>query len=167
MVSVYENHIIFGLCRQVKFGFLLNCCRILEQREPGRDESEYHKQQPDDTDGEKSKLRILALQPTFLEGPPLKKENQSSGEIKDCDIDPVRGFSKGAVVGVKQHWDQRKTQQNLSQLDKPEILLFLEKQPLDQREEKQGPVEQLHMLPCRFVDSGKWGNPNVFPCPIV
>ena len=67
-----------------------------------------------------------------FEYPPLKEKDQQCGDIKDGDVDPVRGFAEHTVVGVKQYRDQNEAQHNLCQLDTPVVFLILEKQPLNQ-----------------------------------
>ena len=110
---------------------------------------------------------MLAWQPISLECPPLKEKDQQCGDIKDGDIDPIRGFAEYTIVGVKQYRDQHQAQQNLRQFDTPVVFLISEEQTLNQRKEKQGSEQQLHMLPGGFVDPGKRCNQDATACPIV
>ena len=93
--------------------------RIPEQRYLRRPERKHHKQHPDQTNNAESKPGRLTLQPSLLKCPPFQQKDNQCGEIKDSNVEPVRGFAKGAVVGIKQHRNQDKPQQNLRQLDAP------------------------------------------------
>ena len=102
-----------------------------------------------------------------FEGPPFEEKDQCCGDVEDGNVDPVRGLSEHAIIGVEQHRDQGQPQQNLSQFDAPVVFLPSEKLPLDQRKEEQGPEQQLHVPPGGFVDPGKGRNQNAPACPIV
>ena len=78
---------------------------------------------------------MLALQPIIFECPPLKKKDQQSGDIKDSDVDPIRGLAECAVVGVKQYRNHHQSQQKFRQLDAPVVSLIPKKRPLDQQRE--------------------------------
>ena len=93
--------------------------RILEQRNLRWFEWKHHKQHPDQTNNAESKPGRLTLQPSLLKCPPFQQKDNQCGEIKDSNVDPVRRFAKGTVVGVKQHRDQYQSQQNFRQLDAP------------------------------------------------
>ena len=110
---------------------------------------------------------MLALQLIISECPPLKEKDQQSGDIEDGDVEPVWRLAEHTVIGVKQHRDQDEPQQNLHQFDAPVVFLILKKQSLKQCKEKQGPKQQLHMLPGGFVNPGKGRNQDAAVCPIV
>ena len=82
---------------------------ILEQWNSWRCEGECHEQRADQADCGEGKLRALTWQPISLECPPLKEKDQQCGDVKDGDVDPVRGLSEYAVIGVKQHRDQHQS----------------------------------------------------------
>ena len=103
----------------------------------------------------------------LFERPPLEEEDQCSGEVEDGNVDPVRRFTEHAIIGVEQHRDQGQPQQNLSQFDAPVVFLIPEEPPLEQRNEEQGPEQQLHVLPGGFVDPGKGRDQDAPACPIV
>ena len=128
--------------------------RIPEQWNLRRSEGEHGKQHAEEADGGEGELLGFAMAILF-ECPPLKEKGQSSGEVEDGNVDPVRGLSEHAVIGIKQHRDQGQPQQNLSQLDAPVVFLISEGPPLDQRNEEQRPEQQLHVLPGGFVDPGE------------
>ena len=144
------------------------CARewITEQWDLGRFESEQDKQHADKTDGGEGELLGFAMAILF-ECPPLEEKSQCCGDVEDGDVDPVRGLSEHAVVGIKQHRDQGQPQQNLRQLDAPVVFLIPEEPPLEQRNEEQGPEQQLHVLPGGFVDPGEGRNQDAPACPIV
>ena len=101
------------------------------------------------------------------ECPPFKEKDQQSGDIEDGDVDPVWGFSEHTVVSVKQYRDQHQSQQDFRKLDTPVVFPILEKQSLNKRKEKQGPKQQLHMLPGGFIYPGEGRNQDAPACPIV
>ena len=103
----------------------------------------------------------------LFKGPPFEEEGQSCGEVEDGNVDPVRGLSEHAIIGVEQHRDQGQPQQNLRQFDAPIVFLFPEEPLLNQSKEKQGPEQQFHVLPGGFVDPGKGRNQNAPACPVV
>lgn len=70
-----------------------------------------------------------------------------SGDEENRDIDPVGRASDDAVIGVKENRDQRKTEQDASQLDTPKILAVTEEKALHNSEDKHWPKEQLHVFP--------------------
>ena len=74
-----------------------------------------------------------------FECPPFKQKHQGCGDIEDGNVDPVGGLSENSIVGVKQYWDQQKSQQNPRQFNTPVVLLIPEKQTLNHSKEKQGP----------------------------
>ena len=141
--------------------------RIPKQGNLWRNKGEHNEQRSDQADNGEGESGVSAFYPVIFECPPLKEKDQPGGDIKNGDVDPVRGLSKGTVIGVKQHRDQRQAQQNLRQLDTPVVFLFPEKGPLHQRKEKQGPEQQLHMLPGGFVHPGKGGDQDAAACPVV
>lgn len=140
---------------------------VLKQRDLRRCESKYNKQRTDQTDRGEGKLWVFTWKPILFECPPFKEKNQCCRDIKDGDVDPIRGFAEYAIIGVKQHWDKCKSQQNLSQLDAPIVFLLPEENPLNESKEKQWPEQQLHMLPGGLVHPGKGRNQNAPTCPIV
>ena len=110
--------------------------RVLEQRNLGWCEGEYHEQHTNQADDGKGKPRVATWQPIISEYPPFKKKDQGGGDIKDGDIDPVWGFAEHAVIGVEQNWNQYKPQEDLCQFDTPVVFLIFEEQSLNQRKEK-------------------------------
>ena len=140
---------------------------ILKQRYLWCRESKHHEQYAYQADYSKGKPRALAWQPISLKRPPLKEKDMQCGDVKDGDVDPVWGFAEYTIVGVEQHRDQHQAQQNFRQLDTPVVFLIFEEQPLNQCKEKQGPEQQLHMLPGRFVHPGKGRSQDASACPIV
>lgn len=140
--------------------------RIPEQGNLGRFESEQDKQHADKTDGGEGELWGFAIAILF-EDPPLEEEDQSCGEVEDSNVDPVRGLSEHAIIGVEQYRDQGQPQQNLRQFDAPIVFLFPEEPPLNQSKEEQRPEQQLHVLPGGFVNPGKGRNQDIPACPIV
>ena len=140
--------------------------RIPEQWDLRRFESEHDEQCTDEADGGESELWGFTMSILF-ECPPLEEEGQSCGEVEDSNVDPVRGLSEHAIIGVEQHRDQGQPQQNLSQFDAPVVFLIPEEPPLDQRNEEQRPEQQLHVFPGGFVDPGKGRNQDAPARPIV
>ena len=71
----------------------------------------------------------------LTDGSSFEINENKSQDIEDGDINPIWGFAEHAIIGVKQHRNQHKSQQNLHQLDTPVVFLILEKQSLNQRKE--------------------------------
>ena len=99
-------------------------------------ECKHYEQHTYQADYSKCKPRALAWQPISLECPPLQEKDQQSGDVKDGNVEPIRRLSEHAVIGVKQHRDQHKSQQDFRQFDAPVVFLVFEKQSLNQRKEE-------------------------------
>ena len=140
--------------------------RIPEQGKLRRSEGEHGKQHAEEADDGEGELWGFAMAIPF-EGPPFEEKGQSSGDVEDGNVDPVRRFTEHAIIGVEQYRDQGQPQQNLSQFDAPVVFLIPEEPPLDQRKEEQRPEQQLHVLPGGFVDPGEGRNQDAPACPVV
>lgn len=112
--------------------------RIPEQGDLRRSEGEHGKQHAKEADGGEGELWGFAMAILF-ECPPLEEKSQCCGDVEDGNVDPIRGLSEHAIIGVEQHRDQGQPQQNLSQLDAPVVFLCPEIMPLNQRKEEQRP----------------------------
>ena len=86
---------------------------------------------------------------------------------EDRDIDPVGRFSDGAVIGVKQDGDQGESEEDAAKLDAPKVRAVSEEKAFDDGKKERRPKEKLHMLPGRFVNSGKRRDPNSPGKPLV
>ena len=78
-------------------------------------------------------------------------------EEKDGDVQPIGGGAYHSVVGVEQHGNKSKTQEDPPQLHAPKILAVAEEKALHHGVEKQRPKQELHMLPGGFVYPGEQG----------
>lgn len=141
--------------------------RILVQWNLWRCKSKHYEQRANQDNSGKDKPRVFALQPVIFERPPLKEKDQQCGDIKDGNVEPIRGFAEYTIVGVEQHRDQNQAQQNFRQLDAPVVFLILEKQTLNQGKEEQGPEQQFHVLLGGFIYPGEGRNQDASACPIV
>ena len=89
------------------------------------------------------------------------------GDEKDGNVDPIGGFSDDAVVGIKDHGNQKNAKQDPAQLDAPKIFAVTEEKALHNGKHKHRPEQQLHMLPRGFIYSRKGSDPQSSPKPIV
>ena len=140
---------------------------ILKKWNLWRRKCEHHKQYTNQADCGEGEPWMPAWQRVLFESPPFEEKGKQCGNIENGDIHPIRRLAKSAIVSVKQHRNQYQPQQNMHQLDAPEILPVFEKQPLYQGEEKQWPEQQFHMLPSRFIDAGKGRNKDTSARPVV
>lgn len=82
-----------------------SCKGILKKRNLWWSKGKDHEQHANQTDCGKRKPWMLALQPIVFECPPFKKKDQGCGNVKDGDVDPIRGSAKHSVIGVKHYRD--------------------------------------------------------------
>ena len=64
---------------------------------------------------------------------------KGGGQKKYGDIEPIGGFAHGAVVGIKENWNERKSQKRSAKLNAPKIPAAFEEKALSHGEDQHRP----------------------------
>lgn len=98
---------------------------------------------------------------------PLQQKCSSRSHIKNSNVHPHNGNSQRPSIAVIKQWDKQKASYSSYQLCCPISLTAASKHHGNQSCQKQRHKQQLHMLPCGFIDGRKSSHNGIFSTPFI
>ena len=132
------------------------CNRIFEEGNLRRKESQNGKLDTDHAYQDESCPGMQAAGVLLLEKRVFQPECGTRGDEKDSNVQPVCRYAENSGIGVVDDGYQCQSQHNANQLYAPELAVFLSPTvTFYQSEQQHWVIDQLHVLPNRFIHRGK------------